>query len=82
MTTIAFDKLAYVDKLKSSGLQEDQARAQAEALDTALRETVATKADIQRLETQIAETKSDVLKIVLPLLLAQVAIFAAVVKLL
>ena len=82
MTTIAFDTLAYVDKLKSSGIPEDQARAQAEALDTALRETVATKADIQRLETQIAETKSDVLKIVLPLLLAQVAIFAAVVKLL
>ena len=81
MTTITFDKLAYVDKLKAGGVSEEQARAQADALDTALRDTVATKADIQRIETQIAETKSDVLKIVLPLLLAQVAIFAAIVKL-
>lgn len=82
MTTVAFDKLAYIDKLKSGGISDEQARVQAEALDTALRDTVATRADIAEIKVTIAEVKSDILKIVLPLLLAQVAVFAAVVKLL
>ena len=82
MTTITFDKLAYVDKLKSSGVSEEQARAQADALDSALRDTVATKQDIAELKLQIAEVKTDVMKVVIPLLVAQVAVFAAIVKLL
>ena len=82
MTTITFDKLAYVDKLKSSGVSEEQARAQGDALDSALRDTVATKQDIAELKLQIAEVKTDVMKVVIPLLVAQVAVFAAIVKLL
>jgi hypothetical protein len=52
-TQITFDKLAYVDKLKSGGIDEVQARAHADALDQALRDAVATKADVQELENKI-----------------------------
>jgi hypothetical protein len=47
--TITFDRLAYIDRLKSGGIEERQARAHAEALDTALRDTIATKADVDEL---------------------------------
>ena len=43
---ILFDKLAYIDKLKRAGIDETQARAHGEALDSALRESVATKNDV------------------------------------
>jgi hypothetical protein len=46
-TQINFDKLAYIDRLKSAGIDEPQARAHAEALDHALREEVATKHDLE-----------------------------------
>jgi hypothetical protein len=52
-TQIVFDKLVYVDRLKSSGIEESQARAHAEALDQALRDTVATKQDVRELEHKI-----------------------------
>jgi hypothetical protein len=42
-TQLTFDKLAFIDKLKSAGIDERAARAHAEALDQALREEVATK---------------------------------------
>jgi hypothetical protein len=43
---ILFDKLRYIDRLKSSGVTEEQARAHAEAMDDALREVVATRRDL------------------------------------
>ena len=46
-TQITFDKLAYIDKLKSAGIEEQAARAHAEALDQALRQEVATKHDLE-----------------------------------
>ena len=46
-TQIAFDKLAHIDKLKSGGIEEQAARAHAEALDQALRQEVATKHDLE-----------------------------------
>jgi hypothetical protein len=46
MTQILFDRLAYKDRLTRAGIAEDQARAHAEAMDEALRESVATKADL------------------------------------
>jgi hypothetical protein len=56
-TQITFDRLAYIDKLKSGGIDEAQARTHAEALDQALRDTVATKQDVRdeasRLQHQI-----------------------------
>lgn len=48
---ILFDKLGFIDHLKRSGVTEDRARAHAEAM--ALRESVATKSDIVRLEARI-----------------------------
>ncbi len=60
VTDIVFDKLIYVDRLKSGGFSEEQARAQAEALGEALRETVATKSDIFRLESRIETLEAKV----------------------
>lgn len=53
MTDLLFDKLAYKDKLTASGIPEAQARALGDAMDEALRESVATKPDILRLEHRI-----------------------------
>lgn len=50
---ITFDRLAYIDRLKEAGFDEKQARAQADALDAALRDTVATKADIELLRAEV-----------------------------
>jgi hypothetical protein len=47
--TLLFDKLAYIDRLTKAGIDEAQARAHAEAMEEALRESVATKNDIVRL---------------------------------
>jgi hypothetical protein len=58
-TQITFDKLAYVDRLKSAGVDELAARAHAEALDQALRDTVATKQDLRE-EAVRLEHKIDV----------------------
>jgi hypothetical protein len=44
-----FDRLAYVDRLKGGGIDEAQARAHADALDAAMRDTIATKADVEGL---------------------------------
>ena len=46
MSLMTFDKLAYLDALKGAGIPEAQARAHAMALDDALRDTVATQADL------------------------------------
>jgi hypothetical protein len=43
---IHFDKLGFIDRLKRAGIKDNQARAHAEAMDEALRESVATKLDI------------------------------------
>lgn len=53
MRSITFDKLVYMETLKKSGVSEKQARAQAEALDIALRDSVATRADVRELETRL-----------------------------
>ena len=57
---ITFDKLVYIDRLKSAGIDEPQARAHAEALDQALRESVATRQDLREEVAQL-EHKIEVL---------------------
>ena len=63
MTTMTFDKLAYIDRLKAAGFAEPQARAMADGLDQALREEVATKSDVAALRSAIdllrVEVKSE-----------------------
>ena len=51
---ITFDKLEYVVRLQASGFSESQAKGAAEALDVALKDTVATKYDISRLEAELS----------------------------
>jgi hypothetical protein len=48
MTTMTFDKIAYIDRLKAAGFAEPQARAMADGLEQALRENVATKSDVRK----------------------------------
>jgi hypothetical protein len=61
MATITFDTLRYVDKLKSAGSDDALARAQAEALSTAINETMDTqlakRSDIDRLERELLVIK-------------------------
>ena len=52
-TEITFDKLVYIDRLKSGGIDEPQARVHAEAFDQALRDTVATKRDLRDLGNEL-----------------------------
>ncbi len=54
MTTITFDTLKFVERLKAAGVPEAQAKAEAEALIEALDTAdVATKRDIERLESEM-----------------------------
>jgi hypothetical protein len=61
MTTITFDTLKYVEKLRAGGVPEEQAKAEAEALVTAFSEAMdsqlATKNDINRLERELVVIK-------------------------
>jgi hypothetical protein len=50
---ILFDRLRYMDRLKTAGIPEAQARAHADAMDEALRESVATKIDLTRVQTAL-----------------------------
>jgi hypothetical protein len=51
---VTFDRLAYVDRLKAAGLEEEQARALADALDDALRNAILTRVDLDELERRIS----------------------------
>jgi hypothetical protein len=88
MTTMTFDKLAYIDRLKAAGFAEPQARAMADGLDQALREEVATKTDIATLRGEMIGLKGellaamkadkiDFLKWVVMLIVGQTAVFTA-----
>jgi len=61
MATITFDTLKFVEKLKSGGVPDDQAKAEAEALVVAFSEAMdsqlAKKSDINRLESEVLVIK-------------------------
>jgi Na+-translocating ferredoxin:NAD+ oxidoreductase RnfG subunit len=59
-TQILFDRLAYIDRLTREGIAENQARAHAEAMDEALRESVATKVDVQEIRHEIQEVRHEI----------------------
>jgi ABC-type transporter Mla subunit MlaD len=50
---MSFDRLQYIDRLKEAGVEEPIARAHAEALRTALADTVATKSDLNQAVTAV-----------------------------
>jgi len=82
MTTTTFDTLAYAKRLRDAGVPEPQAEAQAAALADALRQNAGDLVTKQDLAVALAELKADLLKWVIGLFIAQVGLFAALVKLL
>ncbi len=63
MTTVTFDTLRFFERLKNAGISEEQAlamaEAQKEAFSDALAGSFATKSDIARLETDLADIKAE-----------------------
>ncbi|MBI5121593.1 MAG: DUF1640 domain-containing protein [Rhodospirillales bacterium] len=61
MTTITFDTLKFVERLKSAGVPEEHAKAEAEALagafSEALETQISTKADIAGVERELLVVK-------------------------
>lgn len=85
MSAVPFDTLKYAEALKAAGVPDPQARAQAEALAEALRQTgqgLATKLDIELLRRDMAELRADLIKWNVGALIAMTGIFTAIVKLL
>ncbi|CAK0743399.1 DUF1640 domain-containing protein [Gammaproteobacteria bacterium] len=86
MTAITFDTLKFVERLTTAGVPEAHAKAEAFALRDILTEsldtTLATKADVERVETKlervIAELKYDLLKWIVGLALAQFGLLVGV----
>ena len=54
---VIFETLTYIDRLKQAGIDETVARAHAEALRTALGETVATKDDLKDVRAEINDAR-------------------------
>lgn len=86
MVTLTFDILAYAKKLKAAGFTEEQAEVQAEAFAEIIEERLTTKQDLKELELamrrDLAAVKSEIIKWVAGMLVAQAAIVATLVKLL
>ena len=80
MTTITFDTLKFVERLKLAGVSEEQAKAEVEALTNALNETIATRELATKIDLEVI--KADLIKWMAGLLLAQAAVVATLVKLL
>ncbi len=61
MTTVTFDTLKFVERLKAAGVPEAQAKAEAEALALAFSEAMdlqlASKIDIHRIERELLVIK-------------------------
>ncbi len=75
MATLTIDTHKFITQLKDAGVEEKQAEAIVNGIKDINLEHVATKEDI-------AELKADLFKWLIPILLGQIAVFAAVVKLL
>jgi len=81
---VLFNPLTYIDRLVRGGFTQDQARASAEALEAALCESVATKADLSELENrvrlEISQSKHEILRWVFAFNLGLVGAIFAIVK--
>jgi len=82
MSTITFDTLKFVERLKSSGISESQAVAITEAFREAHGEAeVATKTDIRELElkfeARMAENKAELVRWIVGAGFLQTALIAA-----
>lgn len=79
MATITFDTLKFVKKLEAAGVPPEQAEAFAEAFRDATGEELVTR---DYLDSRLENVKSDIIKWVAGLLIAQGAVIATLVKLL
>lgn len=90
MATIAFDTLKLARRLESAGYSREQAADTAEALSETIGEAVVTRDHLDQrlaaieanLKAALADSRSELLKWTVGLLLGQTAIIAALVKLL
>ncbi|MGQ9366964.1 hypothetical protein [Azospirillum sp. ST 5-10] len=91
MTAIPFDTLKLAERLQAGGFTPEQARTAAAAIAEAMTGAeLPTKSDLAALEarldsriaTSIADAKTDLLRWLVPLLLGQAALIAALVKIL
>jgi hypothetical protein len=94
MTTITFDTHQFIRTLQDAGFEQPQAEAVASAFKAASSQAeIATQQDIEvlrrdireselRLDARISDIKYDLIKWIAGMLLAQVGIVAALVKLL
>ena len=82
MNAILFDKLAYVEALQGSGISKKEATAHASALDAAMREGVATSADIAEVRHEIEILGRDLTIRLGGMIVTGIAVVAALVKLL
>ena len=84
MTTMAFDTLQFAKKLIDAGVPQKQAEVQAEAISEIVQEKLATKTDLKELENklqlQMANLKSELIKWVLSVSVAQAAIIISCLK--
>src|SRR5258706_13265573 len=96
MNMIAFDTLRFVKRLQAAGYTPEQAEAQAEAYAEAGSESLATKLDIEITKTQLQHTieasaanlraefregNLNLIKWIVPMMIGQTAVVAALVKL-
>ncbi len=82
MSTLTFDTLQFVQRLRKAGIKEDEAEAIAEAVrDVQNSADLATKQDLalikSELEVKIAETKTDLIRWVVGVGMLQTALIAA-----
>jgi hypothetical protein len=86
MSSVSIDTLRYAKRLKAAGFTEEQAEVQAEALSEAVRDSLVTKTDLSETETrirlEIRDLHSNLIRWLIPLLVGQTAVVAALVKLL
>jgi hypothetical protein len=82
MSTITFDTLNFAKKLKEAGFSDQQAEVQAQALVQALTEHHERQKEELATKRDLADAKTDIIRWVAGLLMAQAAIIAALVKLL
>ena len=75
---LTFDKLVYVERLQASGFSEPQAKGAAEALDGALKDTVATKHDIELLRYEMQQMEYRITTRLGVMIVAGISILAAI----
>ena len=86
MSSLAIDTLRYAKRLREAGFSQEQAEVQAEALAEAVRDSLVTKLDlneaVEKLRIEMRDLHSALIRWLIPLMIAQVAATAALVKLL